>query len=87
MTPATGTKNKLQVGQILVSRGLVTEIQIEQAIAEQAARGHKQLLGEVLIDLGFVTGDEVMEALAEEMENKQALYPEEDGVAMALVMP
>ncbi|MCB9858102.1 MAG: Flp pilus assembly complex ATPase component TadA [Phycisphaerales bacterium] len=65
MAAATGTKNKLQVGQILVGRGLITEAQIEQAIAEQAARGHKQLLGEVLIDLGFVTADEVMEALAE----------------------
>ncbi|HPF39439.1 MAG TPA: ATPase, T2SS/T4P/T4SS family [Phycisphaerae bacterium] len=65
MTAATGTKNKLQVGQILVAKGLITEAQIEQAIAEQAARGHKQLLGEVLIDLGFVTADGVMEALAE----------------------
>ena len=65
MTSSTGTKNKLQVGQILVNRGLITEAQIEQAIAEQAVRGHKQLLGEVLIDLGFVTSDEVMEALAE----------------------
>jgi len=53
------------VGQILVARGLVTEAQIEQAIAEQAARGHKQLLGEVLVEMGYVTADEVMAALAE----------------------
>lgn len=65
LTSATHTKNKLQVGQILVARGLITDEQIEQAIAEQAARGHKQLLGEVLVEMGFVTGEEVMAALAE----------------------
>jgi len=62
---ATETSTKRQVGTILVEKGLVTEEQIEQAVAEQAARGHRHLLGELLVELGFVTGDQVMEALAD----------------------
>jgi len=62
---ATETSTKRPVGAILIEKGLVTEEQIEQAVAEQAARGHRHLLGELLIELGFVTGDQVMEALAD----------------------
>ncbi len=65
MTSAVATSTKRQVGQILLAKGLITQAQIEQAVNEQAARGHSQLLGEILVDLGFVTQDQVLEALAE----------------------
>jgi type IV pilus assembly protein PilB len=65
MNTAVATTSRKQVGQILQDKGLIAQEQIDQAIAEQAARGHRQLLGEIFVDLGFVTHDQVLEALAE----------------------
>ena len=59
---------KKQVGQLLLTRGVVTQEQIDHAIGEQQARGHSQLLGEILVDLGMATEDQVIEALAEAYE-------------------
>ncbi|GAB4192718.1 MAG: hypothetical protein Kow00105_06760 [Phycisphaeraceae bacterium] len=55
----------VRVGDLLVSKGLVTPEQIEKALAYQKDRGHQKLLGEVLIELEYVTEAQVMEALAE----------------------
>ncbi len=55
----------VRVGDLLVSKGLVTPEQIEKALAYQKDRGHQKLLGEVLIELDYVTEAQVMEALAE----------------------
>lgn len=54
-----------QVGRVLLDRGLITEAQIQQALAEQKKSGHRKLLGEMIIELGFCTEDQVVEALAE----------------------
>lgn len=64
MTSTTSSPPR-QVGQILVEKGLVTEAQIQQALAEQKQSGHRKLLGEMIIELGFATEDQVVEALAE----------------------
>src|SRR5690606_18824593 len=48
--------------------GLVTDDQVEQALAFQRNRGHKKLLGEVLVELEFVTEVQVMEVLADAYE-------------------
>ena len=63
MLTASTTKRK-QVGQILLASGLITQEQIDIAVAEQAARGHRQLFGEILIELGMVSEDQLLEALA-----------------------
>ena len=47
---------------LLHERGLLTEAQLEAAIARQRQTGHR--LGHVLVDLGFVTADAVLEALS-----------------------
>ena len=61
-----GTTTEVKrVGDILLERGMITQEQIEQALAEQKARDFKQLLGEVIIDLGFCTEEQVTEALAD----------------------
>ncbi|MCG8406522.1 MAG: Flp pilus assembly complex ATPase component TadA [Phycisphaerales bacterium] len=65
MSTTAKTSNRKQVGQILLASGVITQEQIDLAIAEQAARNHRQLLGEVLVDMGMVTEDQVLEALAE----------------------
>lgn len=54
----------LRIGDLLLEKGLVTQEQIDQALAYQRNRGHKKLLGEVLVELDFVTPEQVMEVLA-----------------------
>jgi len=58
-------ENKLQLGQLLLARGVVTEEQIEKALAEQTEKGHRKLLGELLVELGFCTENQIASALAE----------------------
>ena len=53
------------LGELLISRGVLTERQLEQALGHQAQNDHRSLLGEVLIELGFATEQQVMEVLAE----------------------
>lgn len=64
-TSAIEAPVRLQLGEMLVSRGLITEAQLKQALEYQTTRGHKKLLGEVLIELKFVTDAQVMQVLAE----------------------
>ena len=54
-----------QLGQILQEKGLVTDEQIQQALAHQREQGHSKLLGEVLIEQRYVTEEQVAEVLAE----------------------
>ena len=65
MKTTVDTTTRRQVGQILLANGLLTQEQIDRAIAEQTARNHRQLLGEILVEMGFVNEDQVLEALAE----------------------
>ena len=60
--------DKKQIGQLLLSRQMISQDQIEQALQHQKQQGHQRLLGEVLVELGFVTEDQVMEVLAEAYE-------------------
>jgi type IV pilus assembly protein PilB len=50
------------LGALLHERGLLSEAQLETAIARQRQTGHR--LGHVLVDLGFVTAEAVLEALS-----------------------
>ena len=59
------SKKKMQLGQLLVNRGVVTDTQIESALEQQKISGHQQLLGELLIDLGYCTDNQIASALAE----------------------
>ncbi|MHC4975297.1 MAG: GspE/PulE family protein [Planctomycetota bacterium] len=56
---------KLQLGEILTARGVITTHQLKEALQEQASQGRRRLLGEILVDLNFATAQQVMEALAE----------------------
>jgi len=58
-------QNKLQLGQVLLDRGLITKEQIETALARQQADGHRKLLGELLVELGYCTENQVASALAQ----------------------
>lgn len=56
---------KMQLGEMLLERGLLTEEQLKQALAGQGQGGHRKLLGEVLVEMGYVTEDQVLSVLAE----------------------
>jgi len=58
-------ENKMQLGQLLLARGVVTNEQIEQALAEQMDKGHRKLLGELLVEMGYCTENQIASALAE----------------------
>lgn len=64
MTEIT-TSRKLQLGQVLLSRSIITAEQIENALAFQRNSGNKKLLGEVLVELGYCTENQIASALAE----------------------
>ena len=51
-----------QLGDILITQGLISSDQLEKALLEQRSVGHS--LGRVLIDLGMVTESQVVQALA-----------------------
>jgi type IV pilus assembly protein PilB len=58
-------ENKTQLGQLLLARGVVSEEQIAQALAEQKEKGHRKLLGELLVEMGYCTDNQIASALAE----------------------
>ena len=53
------------LGALLVERGLISEIQLEAAIARQQKTGRR--LGHVVVELGFVTADAVLATLGDQL--------------------
>lgn len=58
-------ENKMQLGQLLLARGVVTEEQLQKALVEQKEKGHHKLLGELLVEMGYCTENQIASALAE----------------------
>jgi len=58
-------ENKMQLGQLLLARNIVTAEQIEKALAEQKDKGHRKLLGELLVEMGYCTENQIASALAQ----------------------
>jgi type IV pilus assembly protein PilB len=56
---------RLQLGQMLVARHLISQKQLEDALEHQRENGSRALLGETLVQLGFVSDHDVMEVVAE----------------------
>ncbi len=68
--PAQGTTpaaiaGSIRVGDLLLERGLITNEQLDQALAHQRAHASDKLLGEVLVELSLVSEEQVMAVLAE----------------------
>jgi type IV pilus assembly protein PilB len=57
-------ENKMQLGQLLLARGVVTAEQVDKALAEQRDKGHRKLLGELLVEMGYCTENQIASALA-----------------------
>jgi type IV pilus assembly protein PilB len=58
-------ENKTQLGQLLLARGVVSQEQIDRALAEQRDKGHRKLLGELLVEMSYCTENQIASALAE----------------------
>jgi len=61
----SAVENKMQLGQVLLARGIVTAEQIDKALDEQKAKGHNKLLGELLVEMDYCTENQIASALAE----------------------
>jgi type IV pilus assembly protein PilB len=59
-----GKDQKLQLGQLLLNNGAVTEAQLAQALEIQQANGNRMLLGEVLVQQGICSEEQIMACLA-----------------------
>ncbi len=53
------------LGELFVSRGLISEAELETALAEQTATGKR--LGEILVDRGLVSGPDLTSALMDQL--------------------
>ena len=63
MAPAT--KQRARLGDLLISRGVITEEQLAKALEVQRRGGQEKLLGEILVDLGYASQEQVLSAVAE----------------------
>ncbi|MDX1902424.1 MAG: ATPase, T2SS/T4P/T4SS family [Gammaproteobacteria bacterium] len=59
-------QKKVQLGQLLIKKGIITDDQLKAAIEKQILTGDR--LGQVLVDLGFVKEDELLKLLAQQLE-------------------
>ncbi len=67
------------LGELFVARGLITEAELEEALAEQLVTGRR--LGEVLVDRGLVSGPDLTSILMEQLGVEVA---KEDGFGSGL---
>ena len=67
------------IGQLFVARGVITQDQLEEALAEQAASGKR--LGEILVDRQLISSPELTQALMEQLGRQVA---KEDGFGSGL---
>ncbi len=58
-------KTRLQLGELLRQKGIVTEEQIQSSLERQRSNGHKKLLGEILVEEGYCNDNQIAAAIAE----------------------
>ena len=56
----------MRLGELLVSKRLINEAELQQALELQKDRGEK--LGRILVDLGFISQRDVLAALSEQLK-------------------
>src|SRR5215208_6004843 len=59
------TVQRKPLGQLLLTRGLLKQEQLDRALEEQKRSNHQKLLGEILVEMRFCTEDQITEALAQ----------------------
>jgi len=66
MNEARKPHQKVRIGDLLVKHKMISEHQLEEALAEQKRSGHK--LGRVLVQLGYVTEDQMLDLLGRQLD-------------------
>lgn len=61
-----GFRKRIRIGDVLLERGLITEEQLTEALAEQKNR--QSLLGETIVALGFVTQQQLIDVLCDQLK-------------------
>jgi type IV pilus assembly protein PilB len=59
------THERKPLGQLLLTKGLIQQEQLDRALDEQKRSGHQKLLGEVLVELRMCSEDQIIESLAQ----------------------
>ena len=59
-------RKKIRIGDLLVQNGIISEVQLQQALEKQRLSGLR--LGRVLVDLGFVEENQFLTFLAQQMD-------------------
>lgn len=59
-------RKKVRLGDLLIEHNLITQAQLEEALAKQKSSGQK--LGRTLISDGYVTEDQILEALSQQLK-------------------
>ncbi|HMM21357.1 MAG TPA: ATPase, T2SS/T4P/T4SS family [Selenomonadales bacterium] len=61
----TADKNRLRLGELLASAGLISEQQLEKALGAQRKSGER--LGKTLINLGFISEENILKTLEQQL--------------------
>lgn len=64
--PAEKFRKKIRIGDLLVQNKVVSEVQLQAALAEQKKTGHK--LGNTLVELGFIEEHKLLEFLSQQLQ-------------------
>ncbi len=59
-------RQKIRIGDLLVQHKLISEAQLQEALAEQKNSGRK--LGRLLVDLGYVSEEQILELLSKQLD-------------------
>jgi len=77
---------RIKIGDLLVKAGVITELQLKAALAEQSQWGGK--LGDILVRMEFLTEEVLVRALSKQTAIPRAEFTGEgDRAALALVPP
>lgn len=63
-------EKKRLIGELLKDKGLITEEQLDDALAEQKAEG--KLLGRILVEKGYVSEEDILSVLSAQLGMKEA---------------
>jgi len=63
---ATHANMRMRLGELLITKGLITPSQLEEGLRQQAQSG--EYLGAALVRLGFLTETQLVETLAEQLK-------------------
>jgi type IV pilus assembly protein PilB len=83
-------KSKLKLGEILISGGLISQAQLDEALRFQKLSG--RTIGDILVDRGFVKEDDLANALAKQLDipfvsiKDESLKPSKDS-ALEKIIP